>query len=247
VKIEGPLATPPKQFIGGTIQINRETLTPGSIILLQGYIQDYVRHLGTGTYDIPYSVLWACPNDSNGKLSVQSNGQFAFTVTSADSAALQRYISERVADLKRTVDFAKALDIARAVALIDSPDVVPALGTLVQQGFIAEAVDSSTRLPDSDAIKVLAEVAASSNDAQVVSDAIRRLEERHGSLPFNVIRLLLGSQSKWLQMVGIEYVGRNKRSEFIAQIQTLADSTDGDVQRTAQEAMKELKMPRQKE
>ena len=242
VKIEGPLATPPRQLIGGSIQIDRETLEPGSTILLQGYVQDYVRHLRPGTYNIPYSVIWACPNDVNGKLSAR--GQFAFTVTSADSAALQRYISEQVADLKRTVEFPKAMDLARAIALVDSPEVVPALGTLVQQGFIAEAVDASTRLPDRDAVKVLTDVAASSNDPQVVSDALTGLEERHGSLPLNVIRLLLGSQSKWLRIVGIEYVGRNKRTEFLHEIQSLSGSNEIDVRQAAEKTMYELQTPK---
>jgi hypothetical protein len=244
VKIENPLALPPKQFIGGSFEIVRETLRPGSTLLLRGYIQDYVRHLGPGTYNFAYTLQWSCPDDSKGEFSIKSNGRFAFTVTSADSATLQQYISQQVTELKDTVEFAKALNIARGIALIDSPEVVPALGTLIHQGFIAEAVDATTRLPDAEAVNVLAVVAGSSNDSRVVRDAIKRLEERRGSLPSSVINVLLTSGSKWLQVPGIEYVGRNKRVEFSDQIKSLLDSAEVDVRHAAQAALDELQTPK---
>ena len=157
---------------------------------------------------------------------------------------MQRYISQRVTELEETVEFAKALNIARGIALIDSPEVVPALETLIHQGFTAEAVDATTRLPDAEAVNVLAVVAGSSNDSRVVRDAIKSIEERRGSLPSGVINVLLTSGSKWLQIPCIEYVGRNKRVEFSDQIQSLLNSAEMDVRHAAQATLHELETPK---
>jgi len=130
---------------------------------------------------------------------------------------------------------------ADEIALIDDRTVLPALMILIDRGYEVEALQAGEKLPDSEALQIMAAVAGSSRNPPVVRKAIEEIEKRGSALPARNVRTLLDSNDKWLQIEALGYVERSGRQEFLKDVATLAQSSDHDVSAAAERARNKLK------
>ena len=112
---------------------------------------------------------------------------------------------------------------------------------LIDRGYEVEALQAGEKLPDSEALQIMAAVAGSSRNPPVVRKAIEEIEKRGSALPARNVRTLLDSNDKWLQIEALGYVERSGRQEFLKDVATLAQSSDHDVSAAAERARNKLK------
>src|SRR5260370_29424876 len=111
---------------------------------------------------------------------------------------------------------------------------------LIDRGYEVEALQAGEKLPDSEALQIMAAVAGSSRNPPVVRKAIEEIEKRGSALPARNVRTLLDSNDKWLQIEALGYVERSGRQEFLKDVATLAQSSDHYVSPAAERAKTKL-------
>src|SRR5260370_40183063 len=92
------------------------------------------------------------------------------------------------------------------IALIEDRTVVTALMILIDRGYEVEALQAGEKLPDSEALQIMAAVAGSSRNPPVVRKAIEEIEKRGSARPTRNVRKILDAKDQGVQIEALGYV-----------------------------------------
>jgi hypothetical protein len=244
ITFESPLALPPAQPSVNDFGFTEVRIPRFGSVKLKGYLQSYLRRLAPGEYTLPYSLRWeyaqAGAPASDAKPTVEAKGELQFKVADADPKRLDQYISARTAILDKSADAGKARAAAYEISLVDDSSVLPALMILKDKGYELEALQGGKRLPDTEALEILTYVASSSKNPAIVREAVKEIEQRGKGVPESIVRTILQSDNKWLQIEGLGYIERTGGPRFLKEVTALAQSPDRDVRKAAQAARNKL-------
>ena len=218
------------------------TIQPDKTIILTDYLQDYLQDLKPGKYEIPWHLRWEYVERGGAaaKQIVAFRGMLDFTVTNADPAQLNSYISRKLEVVQSSTDPEAKKQAAIDLSLISDPAVVPALLSLKSLGYEFEVLNAARRLPKAAASHVLIAVATESQNPGNVREALDEMQRRGVQLPGESLSTLLSSENKWIVIEAIEYAARAHRREFLISIEKLADANDADVRAAAKNASGKL-------
>ena len=240
IKFEGFSTLPPANPQITDLGVPVVKIRPFESTTLHGYLQDYFNHFPPGAYTVSYHIHWEYAPDvthaTRTNKPIDVSGQLQFNVSNADASTVEQYISERTAILQQSTNLEQTRRAADDLVRIDNPAVVPALKKLKDKGYELEVLHATDRLPEAQATEVLSAVTASSTNPAIVKAAMERIERRGSKLPEDIVRELLSSKSKWLQIEAIDYIGRTNNGRFRNEVATLSQSPDPDVSKAARRA-----------